>query len=78
MLAGLAASYRGRDVVAAVTALICLRYLAGENDPLADGAGDPVAAVRTLALDLDPSDDVVLTEIRSIPPACGLADRPRR
>jgi hypothetical protein len=67
MLTGLAASYPRQSAVAAVTALICLRYLAGENDPLADGDGDPVAAARTLALDLDPSDDVVLTEIRSIP-----------
>ena len=67
MLTGLAASYPRQDAVAAVTALICLRHLAGENDPLADGDGDPVAAARTLALDLDPSDDVVLTEIRSIP-----------
>jgi hypothetical protein len=67
MLTGLAASYPGQDAIAAVTALICLRYLAGENDPLSDGDGDPVAAARTLALDLDPSNDVVLTEIRSIP-----------
>ena len=36
MLTGLAASYPTQDAVAAVTALICLRYLAGENDPLAD------------------------------------------
>lgn len=68
MLTGLAASYPRQDAVAAVTALICLRYLTGENDPLADGDGDPVAAVRTLALDLDSSDDLVLTEIHSIPP----------
>jgi hypothetical protein len=67
MLTGLAASYPKQDAVAAVTALICLRYLAGENDALADSDGDPVAAARTLALDLDPGDDVVLTEIRSIP-----------
>ena len=67
MLTGLAASYPRHDAVAAVTALICLRYLAGENNPLADGDGDPVAAARTLALDLDPSDDVFLTEIRSVP-----------
>ncbi len=71
MLTGLAASYPGQDAVAAVTALICLRYLAGENYPLADGAGEPVAAVRTLALDFDPSDDVILAEIRSIPPHAG-------
>jgi hypothetical protein len=67
MLTGLAASYPRQDAVAAVTALICLRYLAGENDSLTDGDGDPVAAVRTLALDLDPIDDVFLAEIRSIP-----------
>ncbi len=71
MLTGLAASYPGRDAVAAVTALICLRYLAGENDPLADGASDPVAAARTLALDFDPDDCVVLAEIHSIPPDAG-------
>ena len=71
MLTGLAASYPGHDVVAAVTSLICLRYLAGENDPLADGDGDPVAAARTLALDLDPGDDVVLSEVRSIPVHAG-------
>jgi hypothetical protein len=46
MLTGLAASYPRQDAVAAVTALICLRYLAGENDSLADGDGDPVAAAR--------------------------------
>lgn len=71
MLTGLASSYPRPDAVSAVSALICLRYLVGENDPLADGDGDPVAAARTLALDLDPNDDVVLTEIRSIPPYAG-------
>ena len=71
ILTGLAASYPGQDAVAAVTALICLRYLAGENDPLADSVGDPLAAVRALALDLDRSDDVLLTEIRSIPSNAG-------
>jgi len=71
MLTGLAASYPGQDAVAAVTALIGLRCLVGENAPLADGAGEPVAAVRTLALDFDPNDDVVLAEIRSIPPDAG-------
>jgi hypothetical protein len=69
MLTGLAARYDGPDVIAAVTALICLRYLIGENDPLSDDASDPVAAAHTLAADFDPDDRVVLTEIRSIPPA---------
>ena len=71
MLTGLAASYPGQDAMAAVTTLICLRYLVGENDPLADGTGDPVAAALALALDYDPHDDVVLAEIRSIPPDAG-------
>jgi N-6 DNA methylase len=68
MLTGLAANYQAQDAITAVTALICLRYLAGENDSLADGASDPVAAACMLASDFDPGDDVVLTEIRSIPP----------
>jgi hypothetical protein len=71
MLTGVAAGYPGQDTVAAVTALICLRYLAGENDPLASSTGDPVAAVSALALDIDPDDDVLLTEIRSIPHNAG-------
>jgi len=71
MLTGLAARYEGPDVIAAVTALICLRYRAGENDPLAEGAADPVAAARALAMDFDPNDRVLLTEIQSIPPAAG-------
>ncbi len=70
-LTGLAARYDGPDVIAAVTALLCLRFLAGESEPLADGAGDPVAAARALARTIDPNDRVVLTEIRSIPLTAG-------
>jgi hypothetical protein len=66
-LTGLAASYPGQDAVAAVTALICLRYLAGENDPLAEGAADPVAAARALAHDLDPNGSVLRAEVDAIP-----------
>jgi hypothetical protein len=71
MLAGLAARYTGPDVMAAVTALLCLRFLAGENDSLCDGAGDPVAAARSLARSIDPNDGVLLAEIRAIPLAAG-------
>jgi hypothetical protein len=71
MLAGLAARYEGPDVMATVTALLCLRFLAGENDPLCDGAGDPVAAARTLAKRIDPNDGVLLAEVRAIPPGAG-------
>jgi hypothetical protein len=68
LLAGLAASYPGPDVIAAVTALLCLRYQAGEQEPLSDRAGDPLAAARALAEVIDPNDCVLLTEVRSIPP----------
>jgi len=77
-LTGLAASYPGQDVVAAVTALICLRYLAGENDPLAEGAADPVTAVRVLGHDLDPNGSMLRAEVDAIPPSAswviGLVD----
>ena len=54
-----------------MTALLCLRFLAGETEPLSDGAGDPVAAARALARTIDPNGRVVLTEIRSIPLTAG-------
>jgi hypothetical protein len=71
MLAGLAARYDGPDVIAAVTALLCLRFLAGESDPLYDGAGDPIAAARALARRVDPNDGVLLAEVRTIPAGAG-------
>ena len=64
-------SYPAYDVLGAVTALICLRRLAGEFTPVADGVGDPVAAARALAARFDPNDAVILTEIRSIPTGAG-------
>jgi hypothetical protein len=70
-LTGLASRYDGPDVIAAVTALLCLRFLAGETEPLSDGAGDPVVAARELARTIDPNDRVALTEIRSIPLTAG-------
>ena len=48
-LTGLAGQYPGTDLVAAVTALICLRYLADENEPLADGADGDLAVLREQA-----------------------------
>ncbi len=69
MLTGIADRYDGPDLIAAVTALLCLHFLAGE--PLCDGASDPLTAVRALAKRIDPNDRVVLTEIRSVPATAG-------
>src|SRR6185437_3743104 len=41
--AGLARSYPGTDLVAGLTALICLRYLIDPNEALADGTDDVMA-----------------------------------
>ena len=71
LLTGLAARYDGPDVVAAVTSLLCVRFLAGETDSLSDGVGDPVAVARALARRFDPNDRVLLTEICAIPPTAG-------
>jgi N-6 DNA Methylase len=70
-LRGLAARYDGPDVMAAVTSLLCLRSLAGENIPLCDGVGDPVAAARSLAMINDPNDSMLRAEIHAIPPTAG-------
>jgi hypothetical protein len=71
LLRGLAARYDGPDVLAAVTALLCLRFLTGENDPLCDGAGDPVAVVRSLASSVDRNDCLLRAEVNAIPPGAG-------
>lgn len=70
-LAGSVPQYAGPDGLGTVTALICLRYLMGEFAPIGDGADDPVAAARELALEFDPDDVVVLKEIRAIPRSAG-------
>lgn len=70
-LAALARSYPGTDLVAAVTALICLRYLTGPDSALADGTGDVLAALRRRAAAADPGDEMLLSEIRDIPDDAG-------
>ena len=70
-LAALAGQYPGQDLVAAITALICLRYVAGENEPLADGTGDVITALRDQASIIDPNDRLCLSEIRAIPDSAG-------
>ena len=66
-LTGLADQYPGTDLVAAVTALICLRYLTDENEPLADGTDD-LAVLREQAAAIDPDDLLLRSEVDAIPP----------
>lgn len=68
-LAGVGSQYQGPDFVAAVTSLICLRYLTDENEALADGTDDTITAVRNSAVVADPDDEFLLSEIRGIPRA---------
>lgn len=70
-LAALARSYPGPDLVAAVTALICLRHLTDPYKALADGTGDVMAALRRRAETADPGDLMLLSEIREIPNQAG-------
>jgi hypothetical protein len=70
-LAALVGQYPGRDLVAAITALICLRYLVGENEPLADGIDDVIAALHDQASIIDPNDRLCLSEIHAIPDSAG-------
>ena len=70
-LTGLTGQYAGPDLMAAVTALICLRYLADENEPLADGTDEVLAVLREQASTIDPNDHLFLAEINSIPATAG-------
>ena len=54
-----------RNLIAWVTALICLRRLDG--DSLTDGADDVIAALRDRAAVADPDDTLLLAEILSLP-----------
>jgi hypothetical protein len=55
------------DRVALVTSLICLRHLIGDES-LADGTDDIADRIRAHAATTDPQDNLLLTEITSIPP----------
>lgn len=74
-LAGLVRSYPGTDLVAATTALICLRHLIDPNEALADGTDDVIAMLREQAAAVDPDDDFLLSEIRDIPRSAGWVAR---
>jgi hypothetical protein len=65
-LAGLSGPLPPADLIAYVTALICLRHL-DEDEPLADGAGDVAAALRGRAAAVDPGDELLLSEIGRMP-----------
>lgn len=68
-LASLGQTLPGKDLIAAVTALICLRYL-DDEDPLSGGADDVLAELRDRAARIDRDDELLLSEIGAIPPTC--------
>jgi hypothetical protein len=57
---------RPDELIAAVTALICLRHL-DDDEPLADGRDDVVTALHERAVMADPRDELLQTEIRMLP-----------
>jgi hypothetical protein len=69
-IAGLVDRSRPSDVIAITTALICLRHL-DEDEPLADGRDDVVAALHGRAAKMDPGDELLLSEIRMMPTGSG-------
>jgi hypothetical protein len=65
-LAGFGGRLPPRDLIAFVTALVCLRHLDGD-EPLADGSDNIIAAIRDRAGVTDPDDELLLSEIRRLP-----------
>jgi hypothetical protein len=65
-LAAIGAQIPAGDLVAMLTALICLRWL-DDDEPLAGGTGDITASVNRRAARLDPADHLLLSEIRQLP-----------
>jgi hypothetical protein len=61
-LASLGARMAPRDLIAVSTALICLRYLDGD-EPLADGGDDLITALRDRAGIADPRDELLRSEV---------------
>jgi hypothetical protein len=64
-LAGLGAGMPPHDLIALLTALICLRAL--DDEPLADGSGDPRRVLLRRAARLDPHDEYLLSELALLP-----------
>lgn len=69
-IVGLGGRWRAPDLIAITTALICLRHL-DDDEPLADGADNVVAALRQRAAMIDPADELLLSEIRAMPDDAG-------
>jgi hypothetical protein len=68
-LAGLGVGMAPRDLVAVVTALICLRAL--DDEPLAAASGDTRDELMRRAARLDPRDACLLSEIALLPADAG-------
>jgi hypothetical protein len=66
-LAGLGAALPAKNLIALLTALICLRYL-DDDEPLADGTDDIHDAVLIRAGQCDPSDEFLLSEVGLLRP----------
>lgn len=60
-LAGLGAGLAAKDLVALLTALVCLRHL--DEEPLADGTDDIHGSVMSRAEQHDPGDEFLLSEL---------------
>lgn len=72
-LANLRRDMAPAELVAVTTSLICLRDLDGD-EPLAGGTDEVAASIRDRAAAADPGDELLLSELRSVPPdAAGLA-----
>ena len=65
-LAGLGGRIPPDDLIASVTALICLRQL-DDDEPLADGSDDILAALRARAIRRDMDDEMLASEILRLP-----------
>jgi hypothetical protein len=66
-LTALADAFPAADRIALITSLICLRHLTGDES-LTDGIDDIGSQVRAHAVATDPDDELLLSEITSMPP----------
>jgi N-6 DNA Methylase len=60
-LGSLSSALPARDLIGAITALLCLRHL--DDEPLADGTSDIIGSLRARAARSDPQDEYLATEI---------------